>query len=272
MRVVRKIMEYVAGAVALYALFIAILFFMQRSLLYHPDQTAPDPAAYGVPEMSPVRLDTEDGFQLLGWWRAPRDSGQPVLVYLHGNAGHIGDRAHKVRGYLDAGYGVLLVSYRYNAGIGGSPSEEALFADARAGLAFVAREGLAEDRIVLYGESLGSGPAVAMAATQRIGALVLEAPYTSMVDLARHHYWYAPARWLVRDRLNSISRIGKIAAPLIVIHGESDRVIPVKFGRRLFDAAPETKEAHFLPGAAHNNLIDFGMAPLVIDFLERNLK
>jgi fermentation-respiration switch protein FrsA (DUF1100 family) len=265
-------MGYIATALAVYVLLIAILFFAQRSLLYHPDQTVPDPVAHNVPEMKAVRVKTEDGLQLLAWWRAPRDEISPVIALFHGNAGHIGGRAHKVRDYLDAGYGVFMLSYRYNAGSGGSPSEANLFTDARAGFDFLKAEGVQEARIVAYGESLGSGVAVEMASTRRIGALVLEAPYSSMADLAQHHYWYAPSRWLVRDRFDSILRIGDVSAPILVLHGERDNVIPAKFARRLFDAAPEPKEAHFFPEAQHNDLLDHGMARLVIDFLDRNLK
>ena len=261
-------MGYFATALVVYALLIALLYVVQRSLQYHPDQTIPDPPAYGVPEMAAIRIPTEDGFELLAWWRAPRDAELPALLVLHGNAGHIGDRGHKVRDYLDAGYGALLLSYRYNGETGGSPSEANLLADARAGLAYLKGQGISDRRIVFYGESLGSGVAVAMAAVNPVGALVLEAPYSSMADLAQHHYWYAPARWLVRDRFDSISRIADISTPLLVIHGERDSVIPVKFGRRLFDAASEPKQAHYLPEAQHNDLLDYGMVPLVIAFLE----
>jgi hypothetical protein len=264
-------MGYAAIALGIYALVIALLYVKQRSLLYHPDQTVPDPATSGVPEMTALRIPVDDGLELLAWWRAPRDAGSPVLLVLHGNAGHIGDRAEKVRDYLDAGYGVLLLSYRYNAGTGGEPSEANLFADARAGMAFLARESVAADRIVLYGESLGSGIAVAIATEYPVAALVLEAPYSSMADMAQHHYWYLPSRWLVQDKYDSISRIGEVSAPLLVIHGGDDTVIPQKYGRRLFDAAREPKQAHYLRQARHNDLLDYGMAPLVIEFLERHV-
>jgi len=268
----RSIMGYIATALAVYVLLVGALYVTQRSLLYHPDRTVPDPADFGVPEMQVVRVPTPDGFELLCWWRAPRDDAQPVIAVFHGNAGHIGSRAHKMRDYLDTGYGVLLMSYRYNAGTGGSPSEANLFDDARAALDFLNREGIADNRIVPYGESLGTGVAVAMAAERRLGALVLEAPYSSMPDLAQHHYWYAPARWLVRDRFDSMSRIGRVDEPVIVVHGLEDRVVPPQFGRRLYDAAREPKEAHFLPDGNHNNLPDLGLARLTIDFLERHLR
>lgn len=263
-------MGYLATAVAVYALLIAALFVFQRSLLYHPDQTVPEPADYGVPEMTALRLPTEDGFDLLAWWRAPRDEHQPVLLVVHGNAGHIGSRAHKVRDYLDAGYGVLLLSYRYNAETGGSPSEANLLTDASAGMAFLIGEGVPESHIVPYGESLGTGVAVAMAASHEVGALILEAPYSNMADLAQFHYWYVPARWLVRDTFDSLTRIAKVSEPVLVLHGERDTVIPPKFGRILFEAAPEPKEAHYLPEGRHNDLPDHGSALLVMDFLKRH--
>lgn len=268
----RRIMGYIATALGVYALFVVVLYVAQRGLLYHPDQTVPDPAEYGVPEMNAVRVPTGDGFKLLCWWRAPRDDAQPVLAVFHGNAGHIGSRAHKVRDYLDAGYGVLLVSWRYNAGAGGSPSEENLFNDARAALTFLNREGIEDGRIVPYGESLGTGVAVAMAAERKLGALVLEAPYSSIPDLAQHHYWYAPSRWLIRDPFDSLSRIGQVDEPIVVFHGLKDKVIPPKFGQRLFEAAREPKEAHYLPEGLHNDLPDHGIALLAIDFLQRHLR
>ncbi|MEX2614656.1 MAG: alpha/beta hydrolase [Alphaproteobacteria bacterium] len=262
-------MGFLGIAVAVYGIFIALLYFGQRNLLYHPDQTVPRPADYGVGEMEPIRLKTSDGLELLAWWRPAATAQAPVIAYFHGNAGHIGIRGDKVRAYLDAGYGVLLLSYRYNAGAGGSPAEDLLFSDAGTALGFLRSEGIPDNRIVLYGESLGSGIAVAMAVKHAVGAVVLEAPYSSMPDLAQHHYWYAPSRWLVRDRFDSVSRIAAVTAPLLIVHGEHDTVIPVKYARRLFDAANEPKVFHLIAGARHNNLLEHGLPDIVLKFLEK---
>ena len=262
-------MGFLGIVVAVYGIFIALLYFGQRSLLYHPDQTVPQPANYGVGEMQPIRLPIGDGLELLAWWRPALTEEAPVIAYFHGNAGHIGNRADKVRAYLDAGYGVLLLSYRYNAGTGGSPSERALILDAVKALEFLKSENIPDSRIVLYGESLGSGIAVQMAVTHDVGALVLEAPYSSMPDLAQHHYWYAPSRWLVRDRFDSVLRISAVGTPLLIVHGDQDTVIPVKYARRLFDAATEPKTFHLLTGARHNNLLDYGLPDVVLDFLKK---
>jgi fermentation-respiration switch protein FrsA (DUF1100 family) len=248
-----------------------LLFLSQRTLIYHPSKDVPEPAQYGVSDMQVVRIRTPDGFSLHCWWRAPSRTDRTTFLYFHGNAGNIGDRAFKVRRYLDAGYGVLLVGYRYNADADGRPSEEGLYADGQAAYAFLRGHGVPADRIVVYGESLGSGVATHVATTNEVGAVVLEAPYTSIGDVAQTHYWYVPARWLILDRFDSLERIGQLKVPVLVLHGESDTVIPVKFGRKLFEAARQPKEAYFVPGGGHADLYDFGIDRVIVDFLNRHL-
>ncbi len=261
----------IAWAAGLYVVVVLFLFLSQRSLLYFPDPNVPEPDEYGVPEMAIERIKTTDGFRLLAWWRPPVSPERPVLVYFHGNAGHLGHRAAKIRPYLDSGYGVLLVSYRYNAGAGGRPSESALYADARAAADFVAAQGIPEDRVVLYGESLGSAPAVRIAVERRVGAVVLEAPFTSIAEVAQSHYWYVPARWMVWDKFDIAAIVDRLKAPLLVLHGERDRIVPLRFGRAVLERAPEPKEGRFLPEAGHNDLYEHGAAQMVIEFLERRL-
>ncbi len=256
--------------VILYVLMLATLFVVQRKLIYFPDRSAPVPADHGVPEMSIVRLATEDGLELAAWYRAPAGGGGAVVVYFHGNAGHIGGRGDKVRPYLDAGYGVLLLGYRAYGGNPGKPSEQGLYSDARAALGFLAGEGVASERLVLYGESLGTGVAVRMASERRVAAVVLEAPFTSATDVGAARFPFAPVRLLARDRFDSLSRIAAVGAPVLVLHGERDTTIPVAFGRRLLAAAVEPKEGRFYPGAGHADLYDFGAAEAVIDFLARH--
>ena len=262
------LLRFFTYALAGYATLIGIMFFGQRKLMYHGGETVPTPAEFGVPDMRPVGLTTADGLELLAWYRAPTDEAAPTIVYYHGNAGHIGHRADKARPYLDAGFGVMLVAYRGYSGNPGEPSETGFYHDARAALGFLANQGVPSERIVVYGESLGSGVAVQMASEQRFGAVVLEAPFTSMADVGAYHYWYVPARYLVRDRYDSVAKIKSIGAPLFIVHGERDRVVPTRFGRELFDAAVEPKEALFPAQADHNDLYDYGAAEAVIAFLK----
>ena len=265
-------MYFLVGIIAGYVLLVVVLFFGQRNILYHPDSTTPEPHQFGLHQMEALRISTEDGVQLFAWWQAPAQSENPVLIYFHGNAGNLGFRAEKVGAFLDVGMGVLIITWRYNAGSGGKPSEAALNMDARAALKFVRQTGIADNKVVLYGESLGSGLAVVLAAENHVGAVVLEAPFTSIMDVAQHHYWYVPTNWLVRDRFDSLLRIGEVSAPIMIVHGESDRVVPAKFGRFLFEAAREPKEAHFIANARHEDLYDHGAAHLVLSFLDRHLK
>jgi fermentation-respiration switch protein FrsA (DUF1100 family) len=263
---------WLATGALLYGGLLAGLYFFQRHLLYHPSASIPDIVQAGVPDMRPVRLKTADGLELVAWYKPPAP-GKRLIVFFHGNAGHIGHRGFKARALIDLGHGMLLVSWRGFGGNQGSPSEEGLLADARAALTFASAQGIARRHVVLYGESLGSGMAVQLAAEQAeagapVGAVVLEAPYTSIAEVAQYHYFYVPARYMVADRYDSAARIGAIGAPLLVIHGERDRTVPVQFGRALFDAAEEPKQSAWLPEAAHNDVYDFGAAQHVRKFLE----
>ena len=257
-----------AGALAgCYGLALGALWLGQRRLIYLPDRVVPERALAGAEDMDEVRLATADGLALLAWYRAPGDASKPCLVYFHGNSGHLGMRASKVRAYLDAGVGVLLPAWRGFSGNPGQPTEAGLYADGEAALEFLAGYGIAAPRLVLYGESLGTGVAVEMAVRHGAHAVVLEAPFTSVPDVARHRFPIFPVAAIVADRFNSLAKIARLGTPLLLLHGTADRVVPTRFGRRLFAAAAEPKRAHFIEGAAHNNLYDFGAADRVLAFL-----
>jgi hypothetical protein len=262
----------IAGvAAAGYAGVVGLLYAGQRSLLFLPDDGRPSVHASGVPEMREVRLATADGLELTGWY-AEAAPGRPTVVYLHGNGGHIGYRGSRVRPYLDAGLGVLLVGYRGYGGNPGRPSEDGLSRDARAGLDFVLGRGVPAAEIVLYGESLGTAVAVRTAAEMAaagtpVGALVLEAPMSSIVDVAAHHYPWAPVRWLMKDRFEAAGHIAAVATPVLVVHGEADAVVPVRFGRALFEAARDPKRALWVEGGGHEDLHAFGLGEAVLRFV-----
>jgi fermentation-respiration switch protein FrsA (DUF1100 family) len=245
---------------------------LDRRLLYFPDRDRPELRAVGIASAREVRLATADGLDLLAWWLPPPDKGRAVIAYFHGNGGHIGYRAERLRALAEAGFGALFLEYRGYGGNPGSPSEEGLYADARAALAFVDEEGVPPERLVLYGESLGTAVAVQMASERPVGALVLESPYTSVEALGRHHYPLLPVKLVLRDRFDAAARIGAVRAPILVLHGERDQVVPVAFGRALYAAAPEPKEAWFAPSGGHVDLRAHGAFEVVADFLRRRLR
>jgi len=265
-------MGVIIGIVAgLYLASLALLFVFQRNVLYVPNTTAPDLAEAGLRGvMQALHTTTEDGLQLLAWYRPPPSNPGAVLVYFHGNAGHIGHRADRVRPYIEAGYGVLLVEYRGFGGNPGQPSEQGLYADARAALDFLGRQGIARERMVFYGESLGTAIAVEMATTHGCAALVLEAPFTSVAAVAQSRYWMFPVRQLVLDKFDSLSKIVRIRCPLFLMHGERDRIIPIRYGRELFDAAPDPKAAKWFPEGNHTNFDEFGGPAAVMEFLRQH--
>jgi hypothetical protein len=253
-----------------YAALVGGLYLFQRQLLYLPDRTRPELVGLDRLGVRETMLSTEDGLSLLSWYLPPHP-GQPVIAYFHGNGGHIGYRIQRLLRFARQEFGVLMLEYRGYGSNPGTPSEAGFYADGRAALAFLEREGVAPNRLVLYGESLGSGVAVQLAAQHDIAALILEAPPTSVAEVAQCHFPYVPAARLVTDRFDSLSRIGKVRAPILVLHGENDRVVPIRFGRALFNAAPEPKEGWFVPDAGHEDLARYGALDAVVCFIERRL-
>jgi uncharacterized protein len=271
----RSVLTLFSVVVCGYLILVAALYLLQRQLLYFPDRTVPSPAASGVPEMSAIRLRTDDGLDLLAWYR-PAGAGRATILYLHGNAGHIGYRGRRVRPFLDRGFGVLLLEYRGFGGNPGRPTEAGLMSDARAAWAFLHGAGVRAAETVLYGESLGSAVAVAIAAEQAsvgqpVGALVLEAPFSSVRDVAAHHYPWVPVRWLLKDRFEVGSRMAAASAPLLIVHGVGDAVVPIQYAKALFEAARQPKEAVWVADGGHEDLSRFGLHRIVFNFLDRRL-
>ncbi|MDJ0936605.1 MAG: alpha/beta hydrolase [Kiloniellales bacterium] len=246
-------MTILGTAVIGYGALLAIMFLLQRSFLYFPSADVL-PLADG---MTQVETQTDDGLGLRHWYRPPREDGSPVLVVFHGNAGNLSHRVPKYIGLAGQGHGILFVGYRGYGGNPGKPSQDGLLADGRSALDWLAGQGIGPERVVLYGESLGSGVAVHLAAERPVAGVVLEAPYSSVAEVAQHHYWYLPAKWLILDKWDSVARVDELSVPLLVLHGERDRVIPPRFGKRLFAAAKQPKELLLHPEAGHNDLLAF---------------
>jgi len=257
-------------ALVAYAALVGGLYLFQRQLLYLPDKSRPELAGLAELGVREVTLSTEDGLSLLSWY-LPGHPGRPVIAYFHGNGGHIGYRVERVLRFAREGFGVLMAEYRGYGGNPGTPNEAGFYADGRTALAFLDREGVTPNRLVLYGESLGSGVAVALAAEHQVAAVILEAPPTSVAEVAQCHFPFVPASRMVVDRFDSLSSIGKVRAPILVLHGERDRVVPVRFGRALLDAAPEPKEGWFAPEAGHEDLASYGGLDVAVAFIERRL-
>lgn len=249
------IKSLILTALLLYVGAAAVMYLLQRQLMYFPSSVQHDPADLGLSGVAVETLTTSDGETLILWY-SPAAPSQPTILFLHGNGGEIGDRAGRFRTYQEAGFGVAFLSWRGYGGSTGAPSEAGFLIDGRTAYQFLLDQGIADEAIVLVGESLGTGIAVQLAAEKRVGALVLGAPYSATADVAADHYPWLPVRILMKDQFRSIDHIGAVTAPILIQHGTADRVVPYKFGRRLLDAAPDTTTFIDLEGAGHDALFD----------------
>jgi uncharacterized protein len=262
----RTLVRFLAIAAALYVAFVALLYMMERTFLYPASSYRTTAAEAGLAGFHDLTLTTADGERLVAWWRAP-EPGRALLVYFHGNGGSLWNRRFRARLLTEDGRGLLMVSYRGYSGSTGTPTESGLREDARAAYAW-ASERVEPRRLALYGESLGSGVAVRLASERPVGGVILEAPYTSTADIAKLTYWFVPVELLMRDQFRSIDLIDNINAPLLVLHGERDGLIPIRLGQKLYDAAREPKRFVRLPGVSHVDVLEGGGLAPVRAFLD----
>lgn len=257
--------SFAVFALVLYAAFVGLLYFFQRGLMYFPDRVRTPPAAAGFPQAAEQSLTTEDGERIFVWHVPPRES-RPVVIYFQGNGGGLSLRVSRFQSLVADGTGLIALSYRGYGGSSGKPSEQGLIADARAVHKF-AIEQYEPSRLVLWGESLGSGVAVALAAERPVGKIVLEAPFTSAADIAASVYPFVPVRLLMKDQFRSDERIGRVSAPVLIMHGERDNVVPFRFGERLHSLVRSDKRFVRFPEGGHEGLDAHGALAEVKKFI-----
>lgn len=247
-------------------LLLTLLYIFQRHLIYFPSsEVVASPTDAGVPEMRVIELHTRDGVTIKAWYRPPLYPHMPTLLYLHGNAGNISNRAMLVKPYLKEGFGVLLLTYRGYSGNPGTPSEEGLYQDARSAIGFLKQENVPEKCLVLMGESIGGAVAIQMATEYFVGAIILQAPFTSLVAVGQFHYPFLPIKFFLKDRYESLEKIKNIHVPVLIIHGKRDGIIPPAFSRQLFEVMNPPKQMEFIPFAGHNDLFE---PALIIQFIK----
>jgi uncharacterized protein len=225
------------------------------SLLYFPSRAineTPDRAGLDYRELG---LETDDGKRLQGWWIGAQTHSLGHLLLCHGNAGNIGDRVLHAALLTGAGFDLLLFDYRGYGRSGGRPSEKGTYRDARAALGCLLEQPEVDpDRIFYLGESLGGAVALDLAVERPPAGLVLLSAFTGVRELGRRHYPFVPAS-LIPDAYPTLRRIHNLHAPLLVLHGDRDDIVPLSQGRALFDAAPGPKRMHVFAGLGHNDLV-----------------
>ena len=256
--------------VAVLAASVGLLWAFQRHLIYLPSPGPVPPAASVLPGAEDVSFQTADGLRLRGWFVPPvggaRPPGPAVLV-CNGNGGDRSMRAALAAALSRLGLAVLLFDYRGYGGNPGSPTEAGLAADARAALGYLAgRPEVDPERVVYFGESLGAAVALRLATERPPAALVLRSPFASLAEVGQRHYPVLPVSLLLRDRYDSAALAGRLSAPLLVVAGGRDRIVPASHSRRLFAAAPQPKRLVVLQGADHNDL-DLLAGPRLVEEL-----
>ena len=232
---------------------------VDRMIFYPSPGVDLTPEALGI-EAESLFLETEDGVRIHAFY-LPTPGTSRALLFLHGNAGNASHRLPNAASLARLGAGVLLLEYRGYGLSDGTPDEAGVYADARAGLAFLVNErGFAEDRIVVFGRSLGGAVAVDLARDRELAGVILESTFTSVGDVVRRTV-FAPFAGLLRGRFASADKIDRVRAPILFFHGDRDAVIDYSLGRRLFEAAPEPRSFETIPGAGHNDTVAVGGRP-----------
>lgn len=259
---------FILFAIVSYVVAVVIFFVTQRSLLYYPSHSYTALAdAHANNAFKEISVRTQDGIDLKAWY-APATSKPFTIVFFHGNADGLSTAAPVADPYIAAGYGFLLTEYRGYGGLPGKPTEIGLYNDGRAYLQDLMARGIESRNLILYGHSLGTGVAVQLASEFHVGGLMLLAPYRSIPKLAQIDFPFFPSSLLALDRFDSEKKIKLIHAPLLIVNGSADQVVPPSHGRKLYSLANEPKEFHSLSGRGHNDAFD-EFAPLSLNWIER---
>lgn len=247
------------------------IYFKQRSLLYFPDKDIKEISDYGLGDAQDLMIKSEDGTEIQLWYKKPAPN-KPMTLFFHGNSYHLGQRSEKFRELIELGYGFIAPSYHGFGKSEGHPSKEAILSDARTAVKFLQEQGYKTEDVVLIGESLGSGVAVQIANENKFKEVFLITPYTSIADRAQEIYWYLPVQYLVKDNFINSDKINKIHAPLLMVHGTKDDVIPHAHAEALFALAEEPKKLIIYEGKGHSNLDNREIFTEMTKFLSNNSK
>ena len=232
-------------------IFVIIYFFIlistyifQRNLLYHPSENNYSGDKLDV-SITKVKVTTQDNIELLSWYHNKDIDKHKTILFLHGNAGSLENRIHKINHFKDMNVNFLLVAWRGFSGNKGKPTEKGLYEDARSAVTWLKSRGVKENNIIIYGESLGTGVATEIAQNKNFAGIILESPFTSMIDAGKDKYPYLPVRLLLKDKYESDKKIKNINRPILIMHGKVDNIVPFHMGKRIYELANEPKYSYF---------------------------
>ena len=228
----------------LYFFILVFLYFYQRNLLYHPNENNYSGDKISV-DIKKVKILTTDNIELLGWYHEKNLRDYKTLVYFHGNAGSLENRIHKLNHFQDMNINFLIIAWRGFSGNDGKPSEQGLYVDGKSAIDWLIEKGVDEKNLILYGESLGTGVAAHLAQNKSYAGVILETPFTSMIDAAKAFYPYIPVSLLLKDKFENYKKVGNIKSPILVMHGEADQIVPFSMGKKIYEIANDPKYSYF---------------------------
>ena len=238
------LLEIIVGILAIYTLVLILLFIFQRNLMYHPDENNYFGDKLEI-NIEKVKINTSDNINLLAWFHKKDLKKFKTIVYFHGNAGKLENRIHKLNHFKDMNVNFLIIAWRGFSGNEGKPSEEGLYEDGNSSIKWLKNLGLTEKDIIIYGESLGTGVATEIAQNNNFAGLILETPFTSMIDAAKNFYPYIPVDLILKDKYKNNIKIKNINIPLLVMHGEADQIVPFWMGKKIYEIANKPKYSYF---------------------------
>jgi len=228
----------------IYIFILISTYFFQRNLLYHPGENN-----YFGDELSvsieKIKIKTNDNIELMSWYHKKNSNDYKTILFLHGNAGSLENRIHKINHFKDIEVNFLIVSWRGFNGNKGKPTETGLYEDARSALRWLKDKGIDEKNIIIYGESLGTGIAVEVAQNKKFAGIILESPFTSMINAGKNKYPFLPVRFLLKDKYESEKKIKNIKSPILIMHGKVDNIVPFYMGQQMYELANEPKYYYF---------------------------
>ena len=260
-------LKIIIGILVIYTSLLLLLFIFQRNLMYHPDENNYSGDKLEV-DIKKVKINTPDGLDLLGWFHKKDLKRFKTIIYFHGNAGKLENRIHKLNHFKDMDVNFLIIAWRGFSGNDGKPSEENLYIDGNSSIKWLKNLGLSEKDIIIYGESLGTGVATEIAKNNNFAGLVLETPFTSMIEAAKNFYPYIPVRILLRDKYENDKKIKNINIPVFVMHGEADQIVPFWMGKKIYEMANQPKYSYFTEYDNHMMEFDERLVNAIKSFIE----
>lgn len=229
--------------IVIYVGITVVVYFYQRKLLYHP--FGAEITGEGlIHNFETINFKTSDNFVLKGWFHL-KNFNKKTILFLHGNAGNLDNRIDKLNSLGSMDINFLIISWRGYSGNSGNPSEAGLYKDVLGGIKWLNEKGISNDQIILYGESLGTAIATEVGQNKNFAGIILEAPFTSMVDMGQKIYPIFPVKFLLKDKYESENKIKNLKSPLLVLHGRKDKIVPFYMGEKIFEIANNPKFKYF---------------------------